>query len=84
MKNVDHANTDANLEKESVSHLEEEVRELRDKLSKLSTEKEVLAQQYQQYILRLNGQIRTINSQVNIPKRMICRIRYAHAILNVG
>lgn len=71
MKNVGHATKNANLEKESVSHLEEEVRDLRDKLSKVSTEKEVLAQQYQQYILRLNGQIRTINSQVNIPKCML-------------
>lgn len=49
---------------ENTSQLEEEVQNLKDQLSKLSTEKELLAQQYQQYILRLNGQIRTINSQV--------------------
>ena len=50
---------------ENTSQLEEEeLQNLKDQLSKLSTEKELLAQQYQQYILRLNGQIRTINSQV--------------------
>lgn len=46
------------------SKLEEEISDLRDQMRKLGTEKDVLAQQYQQYILRLNGQIRTISSQV--------------------
>lgn len=51
------------MQKEN-SKILKEVDDLREQLKKLGTEKDVLAQQYQQYILRLNGQIRTITSQV--------------------
>lgn len=51
------------MQKEN-SRLEAEVGDLREQYNKLNTEKDLLAQQYQQYILRLNGQIRTLNSQV--------------------
>lgn len=51
------------MQKEN-SKILKEVDDLKEQLKKLGTEKEVLAQQYQQYILRLNGQIRTITSQV--------------------
>merc|ERR1712135_123886 len=43
---------------------EKEIALLKEQLGKLSMEKDVLAQQYQQYILRLNVQLRSMSSQV--------------------
>lgn len=51
------------MQKEN-SKLQDEISNLREQIKKLGVEKDVLAQQYQQYILRLNGQIRTITAQV--------------------
>lgn len=68
LKNAGTPSVDQSLEtvqKEKI-RLEGEVGDLREQLTKLGTEKDVLAQQYQQYILRLNGQIRTVNSQVSV------------------
>jgi len=45
---------------------EKEVTDLKEQLGKLSMEKDVLAQQYQQYILRLNVQLRSMSSQVEL------------------
>ena len=51
--------------------LQEEIGDLRDQIRTIGIEKDVLAQQYQQYILRLNGQIRTISSQVLLSGKFI-------------
>ena len=68
MKNAGPPAADQNLQQENTQsengRFENEIADLREQLGKLSTEKDVLAQQYQQYILRLNGQVRTVNSQV--------------------
>ena len=58
-----------NVQKEQDS--QNEITELRLQLDKVNVEKDVLTQQYQQYILRLNVQLRSVNSQVNAIKSMI-------------
>lgn len=66
MKNAGPPTVDQSLEKMQKENdkLQEEITDLREQLKTQSIEKDVLSQQYQQYILRLNGQIRTISSQV--------------------
>ncbi|KZS21536.1 Uncharacterized protein APZ42_011463 [Daphnia magna] len=65
LKNAGPPTVDQSLEKMQKENdkLQEEITDLREQLKTQSIEKDVLSQQYQQYILRLNGQIRTISSQ---------------------
>ncbi|XP_057371016.1 putative leucine-rich repeat-containing protein DDB_G0290503 [Daphnia carinata] len=65
LKNAGPPTVDQSLEKMQKENdkLQEEIVDLREQLKTLNVEKDVLSQQYQQYILRLNGQIRTISSQ---------------------
>ena len=61
---------------------QEEITGLREQLGKLSMEKDVMAQQYQQYILRLNGQIRAMNSQVTFGLFLCFHIMYISSSLS--
>lgn len=49
------------------------VTDLKEQIGKLTMEKDVLAQQYQQYILRLNVQLRSMSSQVSDTINFICQ-----------
>ena len=49
------------------------VTDLKEQIGKLTMEKDVLAQQYQQYILRLNMQLRSMSSQVSDTINFICQ-----------
>ncbi len=71
MKNAGPPTVDQTLEKMQKENgkLQEEIGDLREQIKTLGIEKDVLAQQYQQYILRLNGQIRTISSQVLLSRK---------------
>ena len=66
LKNAGVANSDqaAKNQMQENSSLEEEIGQLRQQLGKVAHEKDLLAQQYQQYIQRLNGQVRTLRTQV--------------------
>jgi peptidoglycan hydrolase CwlO-like protein len=71
LKNAGPPTVDQTLEKMQKENgkLQEEIGDLREQIKTLGIEKDVLAQQYQQYILRLNGQIRTISSQVLLSRK---------------
>jgi len=68
-----------NVQKEQDS--QNEITELRLQLDKVNVEKDVLTQQYQQYILRLNVQLRSVNSQVEsivVEKKNIEAVSQVH------
>lgn len=66
MRNAGPPTVDQSLElmQKENRQLLEQIQSLREQQGKISVEKDVLAQQYEQYISRLNGQIRSLTSQV--------------------